>query len=181
MMKSELITNAINNNIPIKLFTATPMSQRLKNYYGLVFDIVEPERHARNTGKIVQFRGITGRRGRHNGTGINVDLFEKYNKYIRSKLDEDVINKSHIISFKDSKELWLSKDYEIFEKDGKEIHFMNNAGLDFMKGKDIIIVGKFDKPDEYYLDLWADIGDGSTPVKKMQKIYHNGVWQNLFL
>lgn len=185
LCKSSLINTAINRNIPIKLFTATPMSQRLKNYYGLTFEIVEPSKPAKNTGKVKQYRGITGARGISQGKGIEKNKFEKYNKYIQTKLTKEQIKKALIISFKGAKQLFEDAGYTVAVNDGQgEIHFMNNAGLDFMKGRDIIIVGKYDRPDEYYYDLWVDIrpeGDDSMPYREKQKIYRNGVWQTLYL
>lgn len=78
----------------------------------------------------------------------------------------------------------MSEGFEVFEYEGKEIHLLNCAGLDFMKGKDIIVVGKPDRPDEFYFDLWFDIrpeGDTSLPQRKKQVIYRNGIHQTLFL
>ena len=43
------------------------------------------------------------------------------------------------------------------------------------------MVGKFDLPDEYYLNLWEDTGDGGTPTRTNQVITRNNIRQNLFL
>lgn len=59
---------------------------------------------------------------------------------------------------------------------------LNNAGLDLFRGKNLIIVGKQDRPEEFYRDLWFDIGDG-TPLEKAQNttIDWNGLRQTLHL
>ena len=181
MIKSELINNCINNNIPIKLFTATPMSQRIKNQYKLVFDLVEPDRLTMNKGNVIQYRALSGARGMSNGKGMELSKFNKMEKYIHSKLSKKIIENAATITFKGGKDLFEEKGFTVATYEGVEIHLTNNAGLDMFKGKDIIVVGKFDLPDEYYLDLWSDIGDGSIPAKQNQRLFRNGVYQTLFL
>ena len=59
---------------------------------------------------------------------------------------------------------------------------MNNAGLDCFKGKKIIIPGKFDYDEDWYLDLFYDTHDIDVkPQKKNQVIELNGFTQKLFL
>lgn len=180
LVKSELISNAILNDIPIKLLTATPMSQRLKNYYRLDFEVITAPL-AKNKGCVNQYRGISGARGISNGKGIEKAKLDKYSSYIQNKLKDKKIEDCYFISFKGSKALWEEKGFNVAAVDGKEIHLMNCAGLDCWKGKNIIVCGKFDKPDEYYYDLWSDIGDGEMPKKQNQRIFYNGIWQTLYL
>ena len=187
LKKSSLIDNAMQNDIPIKLFTATPMSQRLKNYYGLDFKIVEPTKPANNQGNVNAYRGNTGARGVNAGDGMDVAKFNKLDKYIKSKLSKTEIKHSVVISFKGSEKLWVDAGYTVAvntEGEHPVVHLMNNAGLDCFKGQNIIVAGKYDKPDIFYYDLWSDIkpeGDTSVPHREKQKIFRNGIWQTLFL
>ena len=98
LIKSEMITSAMEREVPVKLFTATPLSQRLKNYYGAVFGVVEAP-YAGNQGKIIQFAGITGARGNANGKGMDDKHFQEAVRYIKAKLTPEQIANSHIINF----------------------------------------------------------------------------------
>lgn len=65
--------------------------------------------------------------------------------------------------------------------EGREIHLKNNAGLDFLKGKDLIVVGKFDLPESYYQRVWEDMGNDSKVTKNNCSIYYNNILQHLYL
>jgi hypothetical protein len=154
IVRSPMIQSFVDRGSAIVLMSATPMPQLVKLYYkDLPFKFYEaPE--AVNQGKIVQYRGgYTGARGNANGNGMGKKEFEKADRAIKARLPKDVYKKCGVISFFGSSKLWEDAGYHTFSADGKEIHFMNNQGLDFMKGKDIIIVGKPDLPDIYYYDL----------------------------
>jgi len=86
LFKSHLIDQAAIAGIPIKLFTATPMPQRIKNYYGVDFESpdipISP-----NAGKVVAYRGMTGARGKRTATlGMDEGRFKDLVAYVRTKL-----------------------------------------------------------------------------------------------
>ena len=174
LVKSPVITRAIEWNTPIALFTATPLSARLKAYYGYDFMEIEAP-FAANKGKVIQYRGVTGARG------INNSKLKGYVDYINQSLPQGVKENAVLISFMGSREIWEEAGFTVATVDDKEIHLRNNAGLDCFKGKDLIVVGKFDLPDEYYINLWDDTGDGTTPTRVNQVISRNGIRQSLFL
>lgn len=52
-----------------------------------------------------------------------------------------------------------------------------------LKGQTVIVAGKFDKNDDYYIDLYFDLFPESKvqPTKTIQVVNINGVRQKLFL
>lgn len=174
VVKSQFISEAICNDTPTALLTATPMSERIKAYYGIDFTVVDAPR-AKNTGKVIQYCGISGARGNNNSR------LPSYVDYVTQSLPDGAKESAILISFKDSREIWESAGFTVADVDGNEVHLKNNAGLDCFKDKDLIIIGKFDLPDEYYCELWEDTGDGSRPTRKNQVVDCNGVRQKLFL
>ena len=96
--KSPLIDNAIEKGIPVKLFTATPMSNRLKDYYGInVPTITAPL--AKNIGTVYQYRGITGARGSEN------EKVPKLIEYVNKYFPPEVRKNYTVISFKGTADL----------------------------------------------------------------------------
>ena len=173
--RSPLIEGVMCTATPIKLFSATPMNKYLSGYYqNFPYEFVEAP-YCRNTGRIIQYRGISGARG------IQNDKIPEQIKYIRRKLPQEVIDNSLLISFKDTAAEWDRAGFNVAYVDGKQTHFMNNAGLDCFKGMNLIVAGKFDKPDDYYLHIWDDIGDGTTPTKQNVRLNINGFTQTLYL
>lgn len=172
---SPLIEYARANHIPIKLLTATPLHQRLINYYEQDFKIIKAP-IARNTGEVVFYRGYTGAKG--NGC----DKIPRLIKYIKSSLTQEQIDNSIVITFKDAVEQFEKEGFTAaFVEDSETyVHLRNNAGLDQFKGKDIIVAGKFELPDECYLDIADDLYI-KEPNKCNTAIDHNGVKQTLFL
>lgn len=171
--KSKLITHALEHNIPLKLFTATPMNYLLNEYYGTDFEVVTAPM-AENKGKVIQFTNITGARYKQ----------EQYPAKVKEKLSEEQIRNSLLITFKDGHTYYEDSIFNIAMKDDEPIHLMNNAGLDIFKGRDIIVVGKFDKNPKFYKDIWNDIGDG-TELDINDRSWHevelNGFKQKLWL
>lgn len=176
LVKAPLITTAIKNNIPIALFTATPLSVLLKIYYGYDFMIAEAP-FARNTGTITQYCGVSGARGNNN------ERLPGYVKYINSKIPAERKKDYLLISFLGSEGMWEREGFIVATVDDKKVHLRNSAGLDCFNGKDLIVVGKFDLPDEYYFNLWEDLGleDEPKPHRIMQSVDRNGIKQNLYL
>lgn len=175
LVRAPLITSAIENNVPIALFTATPLSVLLKVYYGYEFVIAEAP-FAKNTGTITQYCGVTGARGNNN------DRLQSYVEYVDSKVDSRTKEESLLISFMGSERMWEHAGFTVATIDDKKVHLRNNVGLDCFRGRNLIIVGKFDLPNDYYLNLWEDIGDKSIePHRINQTIEHNNVKQTLYL
>lgn len=172
---SPLIEYARANRIPIKLLTATPLHQRLINYYGEDFDIIKAPLAA-NTGEVIFYRGYTGAKG--NGC----DRVPRMIKYIKQSLTQEQIDNSIVITFKDAVDQFEAAGFKAaFVEDSETyVHLRNNAGLDQFKGKDIIVAGKFELPDECYLDIADDLKI-ENPKKNNTAIMHNGIKQTLFL
>ena len=98
-------------------------------------------------------------------------------------MPQEVIDNSYLVSFKDTGADWKEWGFKVAEIDdsGEQLHFLNNAGLDCLKGKTLIVAGKFDKPQEYYADIWADLGDGTEMKQQNCVVEINGFKQNLYL
>lgn len=176
--KSTLIGDAKMNGIPVRVFTATPLSKRTEMYYRLEIELIEAPL-AENKGKIVQFCGLSGARGMHN------DNFPKLAQYIKEKLPQEVIDKSILITFKGSKEevdFWQSQGFNVAENKGNQIHLLNNSGLDCFKGKSLIIAGKSDLPQQAYQDYYDDCHESPQELTRQNQVIElNGVRQSLYL
>lgn len=177
--QSPLMVRAMAKRIPVKLFSATPLSARIKNYYGLEIEILKAP-VARGAGKIIQYRGMSGAKGKVvDGQPENL---KELAAYIKSSLPEEEIAHSLLISFKGTEGFWKGEGFNLAElEDGTAIHFKNNCGLDYLKGRSLIVVGKYDINPECYLGTWDDIGDGTTPRLQNTTVELNGVKQTLYL
>lgn len=176
LQKSPLIEQAMRDGTPIKLFTATPKNKRLENYYGATIDIIVAPL-ASNRGKIVQFTGVSGAKG------LNYSKVGDMADYMKKVLPQSVIDSAVLFTFKDDEDNchWEQKGFHLAKANDKQIHLANNAGLDCFKGMNIIVAGKMDKPDEYYQDMWADIGDGTELKRQNISVETNGYKQTLYL
>lgn len=173
--KSPLIEKALKNNIPIKLFSATPKSKRLDIYYETEIEIIIAP-VAKNEGEVIQYRSKSGAKGR------NFSKLPELSKYIKDKLTSEQIEESILISFKGSEDFWKEEGFNVATIEEEVIHLMNNAGLDYFKGKKIIIPGKFDYDEDWYLDLYYDTHEEDIiPKRQNQVIELNGFTQKLYL
>lgn len=143
MFRSVLIDDAVRNGVPVKILTATPKSAKLEAFYGGVFTVAEAPMAA-NEGRIVQYFGKSGAKGR------GCEKIPALAEYIRSCLTEEEISGAYVISFKESAGLWRSLGFSVYTEDEIDIHLANNAGLDCLKGRSLIIAGKYDVPDSVY-------------------------------
>ena len=143
MFRSPIIDAAIANGIPIKILTATPKSAKLEAYYGDFFTMKEAPMAA-NKGRIVQYLGMSGAKGR------GCEKIPALAEYIRSRLTKEQIDDSYVISFKESADTWRELGFNVYTNDDIDIHLANNAGLDCLKGKKVIVAGKYDTPDSTY-------------------------------
>lgn len=179
--KSPLIEDSLKNATPIRVFSATPISKRTEMYYKTEVDVLEAPL-AENKGRIIQFCGLSGARGRDNGN------LPKLASYVKERLPKEVIENSPLITFMASEKeegFWAEQGFNLARNDGKQIHLMNNSGLDCFKGKSTIVIGKLDLPQQHYQDvydeMYADAKGNKELVRQNQRIHLNGVWQRLYL
>ena len=166
--KSTLIDVAYKNNIPIKILTATPLSELIKTVYGEEVIKVYSFPLAQNKGTIIQYTGISGAKG---NDGEHID---EIIEFVKSKLTEEEIKNSIVLSFKNAAKDWEKAGFNVvYIKNVKgedvPLHLANNAGLDFLKGKSIIVAGKFDNNDDYYLNKYYELFPDSTEIPKRVK------------
>lgn len=176
--KSTLIEECSNRLIPVRIFTATPMNKRTEKYYGVQIEVLEAPLAA-NTGRIIQYRGCSGAKGRDN------DRLPALAEYMKSVLPADVIENSPLLTFKcggeQDRDFWKGQGFNLANDGSKQIHLANNSGLDLFKGRTIIVAGKYDLPHQSYQDMWDDIGDGKELGRQNQNVQINGVEQTLYL
>ena len=179
--KSTLVDDAIRCNVPVRVFTATPLHKRTEKYYTQSIDVIEAPL-ATNKGRLIQYSGISGARG---SKGQRLDKLGSIIDYVKQVLPQDVIKKSLVITFKDSKEeldCWESQGFTLASDNDGQIHLMNNSGLDCFKGKSLIIAGKLDKPLQTYQDEYDDCHDEPKELTRQNQVIElNGVRQTLYL
>ena len=169
-MKSSLIDTAYKNNVPIKMLTATPLSALLEQVYGEGTISVYEFPLTKNKGSIIQYTGISGAKG------SGLEKLEDIISFVKSKLTKEQIENSIVLSFKDAAKDWVKAGFNIiYIKDSEgnivPLHLANNAGLDLLKGKSIIVAGKFDKPTDYYINKYYELfPNGKEPPQRKWQI-----------
>ena len=172
---SSIIKESIENNIPVKLFTATPMNHLLETVCKVQPRVVSAP-PAKNEGTVIQYRNTTGARGK--GNSKVKDLIQT----AKETLPQEILDKNPIfISFKGTNDLLTEEELSYATVDGMQLHFGNNRGLDFLKGQTLVVLGKPDKNQDYYYQLWDLVGDGTPLNMSSQYVVINGVRQKLFL
>lgn len=179
-LKSNLLSMAQEQQIPIKFFSATPKDAYLKAYYQ-EFDVEKLTfTRARNKGEIIQYVGCTGAKGNKDGKKIKNLI-----NYIKKVLTPEQIANSYCLTFKDFADEFESAGFKIprMPISGEVIHLANNSGLDFLKGYNVIVAGKFDYRDEWYFDTFYDLHEPTVelPHREKTKKIINGNAQQLFL
>lgn len=138
----------------------------------------------RNTGKVIQYRGHTGARG------VSNNRIPSLVKYAKSSLEKAGVDYKSIpvITYKGTEAEWEKEGFTIARtRDGEQIHFWNCVGLDCLNGQDIIVAGKPDKPNDFYLDIWFDykdihkIEDNEPPHRVNQRVTRYGATDCMFL
>lgn len=164
-MRSTLITDALEAETPIKLIGATPKETALSSLYDM--DSIDTYEFPKgmNKGEIVQYIGITGAKGN------NCSNIENLIKYVDSKIPPDIKESAFVLSFKDSIQNWKDAGYRIpytQDENGEQtaIHLANSAGLDFLKGQTVIVVGKYDDNEDVYIDKYYDLYPNRTDKPK---------------
>lgn len=171
------VKDTFDCGVPIKYLTATPQKNYMRIITGFKMHEVDVNM-SENKGKIIQYLGITGAKG--TGGAKVKDLI----KFAAKNIDEDP-TETYVISFKESVEEWVAAGYKILEyDDGKYMHLSHNAGVDALKGKTVIVAGKFDKPQRWYENFfydWIYKAGMAKPQLKMQTIKVGDIYTKLFL
>lgn len=167
--ENHVIQSALVNNVPVRIFSATPAMEVLTQLYGSNIEHYK-EPLTQNKGKVINYCGMAFGRGKKEDRG---DRLEKFREFIKCSLPESVWRNTLIITYK-----LTDGQIKEFEDDGFriaktldesgnliQVHFDNNAGLDCFKGQNIIVLGKPDLPLREYRYMWEDFGDG-TPFAK---------------
>ncbi len=152
---SPLFSNAFTNNIPVKLFTATPKPQLLDNYLSEYSQRLErysfPE--TQHEGKIIQYIKYSGSKGA-NDDKVEKELFPYIQEVVPNWQDY------YLITFKSCGEMAEEMGFKMPYYEGKILHFDNSAGIDTLKGENLIIAGKYNLPLTEWKNELIDISDG---------------------
>lgn len=152
---SPLFANAFTNNIPVKLFTATPKPQLLDNYLSEYSQRLErysfPE--TQHEGKIIQYIKYSGSKGEKDDKVEN-ELFPYIQEVVPNWQDY------YLITFKSCGEMAEKMGFKMPYYEGKILHFDNSAGIDTLKGENLIIAGKYNLPLTEWKNELIDISDG---------------------
>ena len=152
---SPLFSNAFANNIPVKLFTATPKPQLLDNYLSEYSQRLErysfPE--TQHEGKIIQYIKYSGSKGA-NDDKVENELFPYIQEVVPNWQDY------YLITFKSCGEMAEKMGFKMPYYEGKILHFDNSAGIDTLKGENLIIAGKYNLPLTEWKNELIDISDG---------------------
>lgn len=147
-IQSKLLTIAIAENIRVKLFTGTPKLTQLKA--GLPQEIIEHietkviER-AKPLGHIYQFKQFKGSKS-------SLSKAETWKQIIAELEDNGVdwhnTNTLTLLKYVDKAREYGFKIPQTIDKE--DMYIENCAGLDCIKGQNLIVIGKADKPKESY-------------------------------
>ena len=177
---SPLLAFAMKNGTRVKFLTATSQKATLDNFTKGVYNIQYRDFPlARMEGKVIQYVGKTGAKGLY---GSNV---EQMIEYIKSRVPN--YNEYWVLTFKDWTNTFKEVGFNVPSINGDYIHLANNAGLDFLKGKKIIVCGKYDKSDEDWINDWYALhpdsqADEQEALERVaMTITMNGINQRLFL
>ena len=149
-VKSRLIQVAMWRGIRVKLFNGTPKDKQLyaavPEYEKIIGNITI--KRAKPIGTIKQFIDF-------NGSKAYLTRPENWQKII------DVLERQGV-DWRNTNTLVLKQCLPTAKKlgfhipqtmDGEEIYIENCAGLDCLKGQNLIVIGKADKPKDTYIDM----------------------------
>ena len=177
---SPLLAFAMKNGTRVKFLTATSQKATLDNFTKGIYNIQYRDFPlARMEGKVIQYVGKTGAKGLY---GSNA---EQMIEYIKSRVPN--YNEYWVLTFKDWTNTFKEAGFNVPSINGDYIHLANNAGLDFLKGKKIIVCGKYDKSDEDWINDWYALhpdsqADEQEALERVaMTITMNGINQRLFL
>lgn len=131
---------------------------------------------SQNKSLTIQFLGVSGTKGA--GLSKVPELVRQTAEIVdKLELPREMFT---VLSFKGSKQLWEAEGFKVAELDDEEIHLFNNAGLDFLKGKNLIVAGRFERPQSYYEDLWFDYEGEGELYRQWQGASANGITNKVF-
>lgn len=163
--------------VPIKMMTATPLRTELKATLGAALGAELTFPLASNKGKVKQFLGVTGAKG------YNCDKVPSLIDYVKNSLTEEERKDAYVLSFKAAAQLWKDAGFQTYDIDGAPVHLQNNAGLNGLRGKTVIVAGKYDMPAQWYINKYYDFVNPATndePTRSMHKENFNGVPCRIF-
>lgn len=169
---SRLLRIAVEKQINVKLLTGTPKIKQLqaglpeeiaRQIDVLAIDRAEPQGH------IFQWliEGVSGSKSKMDKTmDFAIRELEK-----RGIDWQDI----HLLTLKSCVELARTKGFKIAQTiDGKDLYIENCAGIDSMKGHNLIVIGKADIPSNAYLDMLHDKQIDSTQRRRTRPIEDTG-------
>lgn len=149
-VKSRLIQVALERGIRVKLFNGTPKDKQLyaavPEYETIIGNITI--KRAKPIGTIKQFIDF-------NGSKAYLSRPENWQKII------EVLERQGV-DWRNTNTLVLKQCLPMAKKlgfhipttlDGEEIYIENCSGLDCLKGQNLIVIGKADKPKDTYIDM----------------------------
>ena len=160
---SKLFPLAIDNGIRVKLFTGTPKLAQLKT--GLPPEIAEHIhtmviQRAKPLGHIYQFAKFKGSKTSLSKNEVWRQMIEEL-----EKKDIDWRN-TNTLTLKSYVEKARALGFKIPQSlENEDMYIENCAGLDCLKGRDLIVIGKADKPKESYLDMKGKVKDKSSTTR----------------
>ena len=169
---SRLLRIAIEKGINVKLLTGTPKIKQLQaglpEEIARQIDVLTLER-AEPEGHIFQWliEGASGSKSRMEKTlDFAIDELEKRG------IDWTDI---HLLTLKSCVEMARNKGFKIAQTiDGEDLYIENCAGIDSMKGHNLIVIGKADIPANAYLDMLHDREIDDTQRRKPRPIEDTG-------
>lgn len=150
---SSLIPEAIETQMPIKLFTGTSKIEQLKVGYGEEIakhiNYTEVER-AEPQGKVIQYSAYSGSKAKI-GDALRgaIKLLERDNVEWQS---------IPLLTLKSAVPLARELGYKIPQQISREgvaedLYIENCSGIDSLNGQDLIVIGKSDLPKNAYVDM----------------------------
>ena len=170
---SNMLPTAIENGISVSLFTGTPKLKQLEA--GLPEELRGKIRkeiidRADPLGNIYQWLC--------DGASGSKSSIEKTFDYAINELDKLGVDWTEInlLTLKACRDIARDKGFKIpTTASGEDIYIENCAGIDDMKGEDLIVIGKADIPKNAYLDMLHDGNLSDRQMRETRPIDNTGV------
>lgn len=162
---SKLFQYSLDRGIRVKLFTGTPkLAQLAAGLPQEVADILNRNivkiDRAKPLGHIYQFAKFKGSKTSLDRPMVWQNMKKELEKY---GVDWQNTNTLTLKSYVDKARREKFKIPKTI--DGEIMYIENCAGLDCLKGRDLIVIGKADKPKETYLDMKGKVDDKSSTTR----------------
>lgn len=173
-IRSDLFENALKNSIKLKLFTGTSKINTLRAGYGdeimSQVNYVQVER-AEQLGQVLQCRDYSGSKWK-----IEQALKGAIEKFQKLGIDWQ---RMPLLTLKSAVDTAKQLGYKIpqrisSEGEQQDLYIENCAGLDCLKGQDLIVIGKVDIPKNAYVDMVHKSGVDTTMSKTPKIIPDTG-------